>query len=177
MHPIQARLTPHISALTELTIVLDLDIHGQQNFCHGKDALNDYPVDQDWVHIMSWAHMAGQATRCVLLQDLAGGMAFMIMALTIHILEALPLLFTMPVQATVHGFNLALSDSPCLLGCILCVRFVDTMLKLFGYAFAENDADFCYYYGRSLSLNLYVHILTSNDSIADDTCLGIPKCC
>jgi hypothetical protein len=24
---------------------------------------------------------------------------------------------------------------------------------------------------------LYVHILTSNDSIADDTCLGIPKCC
>jgi hypothetical protein len=62
MHPIQARLTPHISALTELTIVLDLDIHGQQNFCHGKDALNDYPVDQDWVHIMSWAHMAGQAT-------------------------------------------------------------------------------------------------------------------
>lgn len=174
MHPIQARLTPHISALTELTIVLDLDIHGQQNFCHGKDALNDYPVDQDWVHIMSWAHMAGQATG---FPSARSGMAFMIMALTIHILEALPLLFTMPVQATVHGFNLALSDSPCLLGCILCVRFVDTMLKLFGYAFAENDADLNYYYGRSSSLNLYVHILTSNDSIADDTCLGIPKCC
>jgi hypothetical protein len=51
------------------------------------------------------------------------------------------------------------------------------MLKLFGYAFAENDADLNYYYGRSSSLNLYVHILTSNDSIADDTCLGIPKCC
>jgi hypothetical protein len=53
------RLTPCIAALTELTIILDLAIHGQQNFCHGKDALNDYPIDQDWVCIMSWAHMHG----------------------------------------------------------------------------------------------------------------------
>jgi hypothetical protein len=69
----------------------------------------------------------GQTSNKVCPAARSGGMAFMIMALTIHILEALPLLFTMPVQATVHGFNLALSDSPCLLGCILCVRFVDTM--------------------------------------------------
>jgi hypothetical protein len=42
--------------------------------------------------------------------------------------------------------------------------------KSFGFAFAKKDADFCYYYLEGVyPMTLNVHVLTFNDSIADDT--------
>lgn len=162
------RLTPRIAALTKLTTVLNLDIQGQQNFCHGEDALKDYPVDQDWVRVMSWAHMAEQRGPSVVYDVWNGFHDYVIDhpyiggTITNFAYRHASTTYSPWIPVGLVGQSLST--------CNLCVRFVDAMLKSFGYAFAEQDADFRYYDLEGVyPMNLYVHVLTSNDSVDDDT--------
>jgi len=162
------RLTPRMAAEHNLVTVLNLDVHGQQNFCHGEDSMDDYPVDLDWVRVMSWSHMAEQRGPSAAYDTWNG--------FDSQVIESPYMGGTLTNFAHRHAGK---SESPwipvglnglSLESCDLCTKFVDALLKSFGYTYSEEDDDYLYYSLKGIyPMNLYVHVLHSNDKAADDT--------